>query len=175
MTFEEDIKSINEQKELHHVGWPNLYDEAYEFLRIAILMYGIADMRQLARDGELPPEMARVMLNMPVRVLEANKTFAQYLPLIEEKIIQKDEDLYHLYFSCCKMLFTKAANELTTYESAETNDELMIDYSDQNSDKELVYAISVNRYEHENHANQLHSPFVHHNLVVLPHVASPEL
>lgn len=144
---DEQIKSIEEQKELHHVVWPNLYDEAFEFLRMAILMYGIADVRQLARDGELPPEMTKVMLTMPVNVLEGNKTIAQYLPLIEEKIIQKDEALYHLYFSCSKVMFTKGPNQKTTYESVETNDELLIIFSDENSEKELVYAIAVNRYE----------------------------
>lgn len=148
----DQIKSIEEQKELHHVVWPNLFDEAFEFLRMAILMYGITDVRQLARDGELPPEMTRVMLTLPVNILEGNETIAQYLPLIEEKIIQKDEALYHLYFSCSKMMFTKGPDRKTTYKSVETSDEVLIHFSDENSEKELVYAIAVNRYENENHA-----------------------
>jgi hypothetical protein len=144
---DDQMKSMEAQKALHHVVWPNLFDEAFEFLRMSILMYGITDVRQLARDGELPPEMTRVMLTMPVNVLESNKTIAQYLPLIEEKIIQKDEALYHLYFSCSKLMFTKGADKTTTYESVETNDELLIHFSDENSEKELVYAIAINRYE----------------------------
>jgi hypothetical protein len=117
-------------------------------------MYSIYDLRTtLARDGQqLPADLTTEILTLPHDVNILNMSILENLPLIEEKIIKGNEAAHHLYFSCAKnQVFIKLEDDLAKAarsKEKEVNNIVMIEYSDQNADKELIYGLSVDQYVH---------------------------
>ena len=145
----------------------SLLDQVAEMMQLSMLIYGMADLRELARKQKLPPDVCTEVLQLPVSALEIKLIFTKYIALIQESHNssgsgsnnQKD-DSFELYLSAAPDLQriqpSSSSQPLTSFfasKSPPSEDQAsafgtatITSFNDENSNTELVYAMGVNEY-----------------------------
>lgn len=128
---------VLQNNDKHRVVWPNVYDEAVDMLMHSIMAYGVADFNKLVRTGKLEAKQSPLPQPLSVVVSESSACINQLKELT-------DEASFQLYVGAMAIVTDKY---LKLGEAQETDDIDCIFFDDENSEKELVYGISVNNKE----------------------------
>ena len=139
--------------------WPSVYDEVKDMLSSAILMYGVVDLRTLARsqtrsDRFDQDRSMEKLLSLPVSARDIASLLSKHEGAIEDEIGRKSTDLYLDAFDAIEEQSSTARNQ-----SQESEQELKLTASgkislvpvsfdvvvvdDEKQESELVYAICL--------------------------------
>lgn len=116
--------------------WPTLVEEGSEMLASAILMYGLADLRALARTGLLSKGNAEVndrIVTLPVSADD----------ILEATAANQDE-LKANYNEGQLQMQGNALKRATELSSTTSLSQELLVFDDENSESELVYGIEIN-------------------------------
>lgn len=121
---------------LEQYEWPSLADEGKEMIACAVLMYGLADLRSLARKGKLTkgcPAVNERILKLPATDNDILETASANEDVLAATFGQDQIDMYG-----------KALMTFTSTERGSSISPRVVYFDDDNSMNQLVYGIEVN-------------------------------
>ena len=162
---EEDEENVDSQPA---PSVPTLLDHILEMMQVSLLIYGIADLRELARQpNKLPPHIAEDILKTPVSAEGIQETLDEYVPILREAYGEERLSLYlNSNPDVRRLLRRKKAAKSSPKQFEEENaavpssplsatdskilsafDTATIEFfNDENCATEPVYALGVNQY-----------------------------
>lgn len=128
--------------------WPNLFEEADAMLQASLLIYVYADLRRLARDGKLSEGSNTKVFDLPMPALTCMSIIEQS----EEELARwNDEKDIKICREALRAIHERTESTEEGLEFAQGVEHIMSmstleHFSDANSEKELVFAIGVDRW-----------------------------
>ena len=128
--------------------WPNLFEEADAMLQASLLIYVYADLRRLARDGKLSEGSNTKVFDLPMPALTCMSIIEQS----EEELARwNDEKDIKICREALRAIHERTEITEQGLELAQGVEHIMSmstleHFSDANSEKELVFAIGVDRW-----------------------------
>jgi hypothetical protein len=129
--------------------WPNLFDETYEMLLASIMVYGVMDLRTLARTGLLRnTSHTQSLLELPIPASDIVRLVSQNRDALYDEIGQDATELYLSAFDSLvdppDTSFEVELHPLSGETSILLNSVEIVVVDDEDSNTELVYGICVN-------------------------------
>ena len=141
MEPEEDPSFLN----ISSYEWPTVYDETRDMLLSAVLIYGVVDLRTLARQPQYQDDYwMQKLLSLPVSAKDVVRLLAQHRDTIERDIGRQSTELYLDSFDAIQstsssreleLEFCNGKVSLVSFDVMVVEDELQ--------QEELVYAICL--------------------------------
>ena len=78
----------------YYYEWPNVFDESYEMILAAIMIYGVVDLRILCQRGILTPSCHERLQQLPLSSQEIIDLVLQNRAIIEDEIGHESTELY---------------------------------------------------------------------------------
>lgn len=129
-------------------SWPNLFEETYEMLLASIVVYGVMDLRTLARKGLLNNSFhTQQLLDLPISASDIVQLVSQNRDALNDEIGQDSTELYLSAFDNLvypQDSFEVELDSLSGGTRILLNSVEIVMVDDENSDTELVYGICVN-------------------------------
>lgn len=128
--------------------WPNLFEEADAMLQASLLIYVYADLRRLAREGKLSDGANEKVFDLPMPALTCMSIIEQN----EEALARwNDEKDIKICREALRAIHERTEITEQGLELAQGVEHIMSmstleHFSDTNSEKELVFAIGVDRW-----------------------------
>ena len=125
--------------------WPSLFKEADDMLQASLLIYAFADLRRLARSGKLVEGTDEAVFNLPIPAMVCMKVIEQN----EEALAQlNDEEDIKICREALRAIHERCEVSDEGVEVSEDmlNMSTLVAFGDENSDKELVYAVAVDKW-----------------------------
>jgi hypothetical protein len=125
-----------------------------EMMELATAIYGLADHRKLAKQGIFPEAVAMDVLTLPLTAKEIGAIYSDHYETIQ-KVHCDGANFMELYSTAAPHLQrlakqrrspTGTTQTTTTPDAASVFDTVkIVVFDDEHSDKELVYALGINR------------------------------
>jgi hypothetical protein len=124
---------------------PNLYDEVRKAMGGAFLMFVLADIRDMAKKGELKsddhPEYIRRLINLPINALEFITLYRENKDIIQKRIDSMERyEMYAAFFE-----LPEDADALTVEQHLRSIE--FLHFSDSNAEEECVFGLGINHLE----------------------------
>jgi hypothetical protein len=128
-------------------------DQVMEMMELALAIYGLADLRKLARQEILPEAVAMDVLALPMTAKEIGAMYSDHYETIQ-KLHWDGANFMELYSTAAPHLHRLAEQQRSapTTQTATTPDAAsafetvkIVVFDDEHSEKELVYALGINR------------------------------
>mmetsp|Transcript_23909 Transcript_23909/g.51740 ORF Transcript_23909/g.51740 Transcript_23909/m.51740 type:complete len:396 (+) Transcript_23909:107-1294(+) len=126
-------------------AWPSLFKEADDMLQASLLIYAFADLRRLARSGKLVEGTDEAVFSLPIPAMVCMKVIEQN----EEALAQfNDEEDIKICREALRAIHERCEVSDEGVEVTEDmlNMSTLVAFGDENSDKELVYAVGVDKW-----------------------------
>lgn len=129
-------------------AWPNLFDESFEMLMAATLMYAFADLRQLARKGMLEGGAGELIMAVPITVDDVMSVVQQNTATLRR--VFGGDSMVEFYTNSLGNLRNRQEQQrsstwLTSSIIQNSHVSQVVVFDDENHQRELVYGISVNQ------------------------------
>ena len=124
-------------------SWPSVFDESYEMILAAIMIYGIVDLRTLAREGLIDGRL----MSVPISSTDIVQLVMQNRSAIYDNI---GYDAAALYLDAFDSISQQEQEGFEVDYNSETGETSLVsfdvvDVGDDNSKSELVYGICVHQ------------------------------
>ena len=124
----------------HGYEWPTLYEAVDDMLDASLLIYPMANIREAARQPNNNFTHADILFRLPITARDVNQFITENQQVIFELFGDHTSDVVH------QVLTTMFQRQKSIGTTKRHTTATLVQFSDDNSNSELVYAIGVDKY-----------------------------